>query len=348
MANYVAATGGRTRAEMQNTTKLAEASAAYMFELDALATIHGKNRQQMEEEGKKAAANAAYQRKLATLSEEERTKLEIARKQAIASGIAGAEDLVMSTALGLPPMTKAAQMLSGYAPGVAAGLNSMTKTALDQTKTVKDLNQENAKFRIAIKETANNFTTTGDAIVMQGGEAGNLINSIISEQNKLNSQGINVAVTEEDKEDENNPWSICTAQLGKKFKTTKRSEWSPKQVAKYERCVRDVKKSLKEGKNPVTLFFENKIMELLETHLPPKISKKDLIQFVIESEPVTKPGTKNPPKPGTKTPPKPTKTPVHPGKNPNPETNPSPKAKGISPEEAKEKIIDTIIKMLKK
>ena len=190
MANYVAATGGRTRAEMQNTTKLAEASAAYMFELDALATITGKNRQQLEEEGKKAAANAAYQRKLASLSEEERTKLEVARKQAIASGIAGAEDLVMSTALGLPPMTKAAQMLSGYAPGVASGFNNMTKAALDQTKTVKDVNSEFAKTRLAAKEAAANFGQVGDAVIMQGGEAGNLINSIISEQNKLNSQGI--------------------------------------------------------------------------------------------------------------------------------------------------------------
>jgi len=153
----------------------------------------------------------------------------------------------------------------------------------------------------------------------------------------LNAKGVNVSMTEESDEDnKNNPFSICTSQLGKVFKTTKRSQWSPKQTAKYERCVRDVKKSLKEGKNPVTLFFENKIMELLETHLPPKITKKDLIQFVTESEPVTKP--KEPKvKPGEKTPPKP----VHPGKNPNPNTNPAPKA-----EDAKDAVIDTIIKIL--
>ena len=202
----------------------------------------------------------------------------------------------------------------------------------------------------------NEISTLYKKILNEQATAGKVGQTMVSSKNpnvgpivqKLNSQGINVAVTEEDKEDENNPWSICTAQLGKKFKTTKRSEWSSKQKAKYESCVRDVKKSLKEGKNPVTLFFENKIMELLETHLPPKISKKDLIQFVMESEPATKPKTEPKTKPGTKEPPSPVKTPSHPGKNPNPKVNPAPKAKEITPEEAKEKIIDTIIKMLKK
>jgi hypothetical protein len=194
------------------------------------------------------------------------------------------------------------------------------------------------------------------------------------------------------KKDEKNPFAICHAKLG------------PKKNAKFERCVREVKKSLDENNNSLTSSIENKIMELLETHLPPKITKKDLVKYLSESEPAVapvkepkvKPGTKNPPKPtkkpvhpgknpnpntnpspkakksnkevsedspavapskpkvnpktnpGTKTPPKPTKTPVHPGKNPNPNTNPSPKANKIDPEEAKEKIIDTIMKMLKK
>jgi len=163
----------------------------------------------------------------------------------------------------------------------------------------------------------------------------------------LNAKGVNVSMTEESDEDnKNNPFSICTAQLGKVFKTTKRSEWSAKQTAKYERCVRDVKKSLKEGKNPVTLFFENKIMELLETHLPPKITKKDLVKYLSEAEPATAPVKEPKTKPGTKEPPSPVKTPLHPGKNPNPGVKEAPKA--IDAEKAKEKIIDTIMKMLKK
>jgi|Laugresu1bdmlbdd_1035124.scaffolds.fasta_scaffold00036_45 hypothetical protein len=146
---------------------------------------------------------------------------------------------------------------------------------------------------------------------------------------------------------ESNPWAICTTQLGKEFGTTERSDWSESQLEKYERCVKDVKESLMEGKNPVTLFLENKIMELVEKHIPAKITKGDLIKHLVEQNPQIspKPGTKEP-KPGTKNPPKP--KPQHPGKNPNPGENPAPKAKKIDPEVAKDEILDLIKNILEK
>lgn len=142
------------------------------------------------------------------------------------------------------------------------------------------------------------------------------------------------SIEEEKKYGEKNPWAICHAQLG------------PRKNAKFESCVKQVKKSLKEGKNPLTLFVENKIMEIVETHLPPKLTKKDLMKYLSEAEPATAPVKEPKTKPGTKTPP--IRKPSHPGKNPNPNVNPAPKAKKIDPEQAKEKIIDTIIKMLEK
>lgn len=150
----------------------------------------------------------------------------------------------------------------------------------------------------------------------------------------------------EAKKKEQNPWAICTAQLGKEFKTTERSQWKPKQKAKYERCVKDVKKSLKEGKNPVSLFLENEIMRIVEKNLPPRITKGDLVKYISEqgpavapSKPATKPTVK-PGKPDTRPRPK------HPGKNPNPGVNPAPKA--VSPEKAKDEVIDLIINLLDK
>ena len=141
----------------------------------------------------------------------------------------------------------------------------------------------------------------------------------------------------EAKKRKTNPWAICTAQLGKEFKTTERHLWNTKQKNKYERCVKDVKKSLKEGKNPVSLFLENEIMKIVERNLPPRITKKDLIKYLNEANPSTAP-TK--PKPDVK-PGQPDKKPrpKHPGKNPNPGTNPSPKA-------AKDKVIDIIMDLL--
>jgi hypothetical protein len=145
-----------------------------------------------------------------------------------------------------------------------------------------------------------------------------------------------------------NPWAICTAQLGKEFGTKERHLWSAKEKNKYERCVKDVKKSLKEGKNPVSLFLENEIMKIVEKNLPPRITKGDLVKYLTEnspatapSKPATKPTTK-PGKPSTKPRPK------HPGKNPNPGENPAPKAKKVSAEKAKDEVIDLIMNLLEK
>ena len=135
------------------------------------------------------------------------------------------------------------------------------------------------------------------------------------------------------KEDGPNPWAICHSQVG------------PKKSRKFERCVQSVKKQLKEGKNPVSLFLETQIERIVEKHIPPRITKGDLMKVLSESEPTTAP-TKPKTKPGTKPDTRP--RPSHPGKNPNPGENPAPKAKKVSPEQAKDKVIDVIMNLLKK
>lgn len=170
---------------------------------------------------------------------------------------------------------------------------------------------------------------------------------------------------------ESDVFEICHSQVG------------PKKTRKFERCVQSVKKSLKEGKNPVSLFLENEIMRIVEKHIPPRITKGDLLQYISEdtktapSKPKTKPKTDPKPRPGhpgknpskdpkdnpapkagkemgenttTKPKTKPTTKPEtkprpkSPGHNPNPGENPAPKA--ISPERAKTEVINTIMKIL--
>lgn len=148
----------------------------------------------------------------------------------------------------------------------------------------------------------------------------------------------------ESKKKENvNPWAICTAQLGKQFKTRERSEWSAKQKNKYERCVKDVKQSIKEGKDPYIFLIEKEIVSLVERNIEPRMTKGDLIKMLSEQPTTapTKPDTKPGVKPGTK----PRTRPAHPGKNPNPGENPSPKA--VDKEKAKDDVIQVIMKLLK-
>ena len=175
----------------------------------------------------------------------------------------------------------------------------------------------------------------------------------------LNAQGVNVTMTEKEIDeddtlditkdpdatddgmgifevnDENkpNPWAICHTQVG------------PKKSRKWERCVREVKKQLGEGKNPVSLFIENQIMKIVEKNLPPRITKGDLVKYLSEAEPAVAP-TKPKTRPSTKPSERPQK-PAHQLKNPNPGEKPAPKAKKIKPEEAKDEVIDTIMKILK-
>jgi hypothetical protein len=161
-----------------------------------------------------------------------------------------------------------------------------------------------------------------------------------------------------------NPWAICHAQVG------------PKKTRKFERCVMSVKKQLEEGKNPVSLFLETQIEKIVEKHIPPRITKSDLLKIVKEStkgsEP-SKPGiaptypkpgptkkreTKEqatapaPAKPATEPTTRPSTTPKEkpfsPGKNPAPAVKPAPKAGKINPETAKEKVIDLIMNILEK
>jgi hypothetical protein len=141
-----------------------------------------------------------------------------------------------------------------------------------------------------------------------------------------------------------NPWAICHAQVG------------PKKTRKFERCVKSVKKQLEEGKKPVSLFIESQIMKIVEKHLPPRITKGDLLRHLSEtshkkmkkdtveaaeptiapSKPITKPDTK------------PRTRPSHPGKNPFPGEKEAPRAGKVSPDDAKDKVIDVILNLLKK
>ena len=139
----------------------------------------------------------------------------------------------------------------------------------------------------------------------------------------------------EEKEGEPNPWAICHAQVG------------PKKTRKFERCVKSVKDQLKEGKNPVSLYLESQIQKIVEKHMPPKITKGELVKYITEQGTAPSPTTKPAPtKPGVSPGKKP--RPAHPGKNPNPGENPAPKAKKVSPEDAKEKVIDVIMQILQK
>jgi hypothetical protein len=167
--------------------------------------------------------------------------------------------------------------------------------------------------------------------------------------------------TESEEKDENNPWAICHAQLG------------PKKTAKFERCVKAVKKSLKEGTSPMDFFIEEKIVSLVENYLEPKMTKGEFLETIAEQgvirRSVYKPKSKKgksikmskpignlgmlqsmseadtetaPAKPTTKPGTKPGTRPAHPGKKPFEGPNPAPKASQKEIEKAKNDVLKLI------
>lgn len=122
-----------------------------------------------------------------------------------------------------------------------------------------------------------------------------------------------------------NPWAICTSTMGKEFGTTDRSDWSKSQMKKYEKCVMGVKKSIKEGIDPYEYILEEKIMQILESSLNPKMTKRDFLnniysRSVTEAEEAP---VKAPPKPKTPTKPGKPDTPFKPKHKPKPKAGKS-------------------------
>jgi hypothetical protein len=199
---------------------------------------------------------------------------------------------------------------------------------------------------------------------------------------QLVAQGYNVRLEKKEmgeakkKSQPKNPFAICTAQLKKEFGTSERSEWTKPQLKKYERCVMDVKKGIKEGINPIDVFIENEMDRMIESYSKPKVTKSALLRHLREqpaptikpvvkpAKPTTKPTRRdnpfvnpnpkvNPdPKANTETKPvvKPAKPTTKPTRRDNPFVNPNPKvntpAKAISPEKAKNAIINNIMQLL--
>ena len=91
-----------------------------------------------------------------------------------------------------------------------------------------------------------------------------------------------------EKKQKKNPWAICTATMGKKFGTTERSDWSKRQMKEYERCVMDVKKQIKENKNPLLPILENITRKQIETNLLPQMDKASLIEMVAKNQSIVK------------------------------------------------------------
>ena len=242
---------------------------------------------------------------------------------------------------------------------------SAEKATQDPGK-LKDLTSRGINVRIETEMTEDDMDYMGSA---QGGATTQAPHQVQAPDGMSDLGDTEIDKKEdmsEEEKDENNPWAICHSQLG------------PKKNAKFERCVRQVKKSLKEGKSPMDFFIEEEIVSLVENYLEQKMSKSEILDMIAEQgvirRSVYKPKSKKgksirmsrpigdlgmlqsmgeaetetaPVKPTTKPGTRPSIRPAHPGKKPFEGPNPKPKASKKEMEDAKKDVLQLIQSILR-
>lgn len=190
MASYIAATGGRNRQEMQDRDTLTKSAKAYFEQLDALSTITGTQREEQEKAMKEAAANQAWQAHLLTLDTASRAKAEAARAESFARGGKGAEQALMSAAMGFPPMTKAAQQWTAIATNGNSANMKLVDDIKNSSKSVKDVQKTGADITAGLAKDGKDNSQVFKALVMQGGENAQIAGQALGAANKAQVQGI--------------------------------------------------------------------------------------------------------------------------------------------------------------
>lgn len=77
-----------------------------------------------------------------------------------------------------------------------------------------------------------------------------------------------------------NPYAVCTSSIG--LEGRERDSYTKAEKAKFERCVTEVKKTMKEGKNPLQPIVESVLRKLVEKHINPRMTKSDLLNTLSE------------------------------------------------------------------
>jgi hypothetical protein len=79
------------------------------------------------------------------------------------------------------------------------------------------------------------------------------------------------------KKSKDNPYAICTTSVGRE------------DMKKFKRCVKDVERNIREGKNPHQVVVEMALEKMIEKHISPRMTKGDLINTLSEQGIIRRP-----------------------------------------------------------
>lgn len=192
LAQYSEAVGGIQANQMKDQKTMQQSVKAFGEELDASAQLEGKSREQKAEEMKQASQNAAIQAKLATMGPEEIAKYNQAMNSAARIGGKGAQELVQSQLLGLPPMTKASQQFAAMNAKAAQTVQEQTRVITDGTKAADakaKLDQLDAKGRAQSADMYNKNSKVMGALSLSNSAMADTVNAAAQNSADMSRKG---------------------------------------------------------------------------------------------------------------------------------------------------------------
>ena len=182
------------------------------------------------------------------------------------------------------------QLYSRMVSEQSAGTTMVPKTDTNKINQLKQSKQTFQVYEKEIEEDETDDVTDSDALgdeALQdytGQEAPHDANDMapdgMGDDSNYNRKMMGMSEEKhKKKKSKYNPWAICTSSVGREDKK------------KYERCVMDVKKSIKEGKNPYQSLVEAALGKMIEKHISPRMTKKDLVKNLSEQGIIRRPMT---------------------------------------------------------
>ena len=196
LASYSEAVGGLKADQLKDQREMEKSVKFFAEELDAAAQLEGKTREQKEKEMKEASQQAAVKAKLAEMGPEEQKKYLAAYNAALRIGGKGAAEALQSQLLGLPPMTKAAQLFTAVNGEAAQTVSKLGDTITDGTSASQARAKQDrlaAEGVVQSGEAYKKLGATGAALSMKNADMADTVNAGAKNYADNMNQGVKTA-----------------------------------------------------------------------------------------------------------------------------------------------------------
>ena len=168
-------------------------------------------------------------------------------------------------------------------------ISEQINVSKSDTTMINKLKSEKKPFQVYEKEIDEDDTVEKDPFELSSTQDKRQVGpssygdnpTVDKEMDSDDADGMGMMETEigegKNKKSKYNPWAICTSSVGREDKD------------KFERCVKDVKRNVREGKNPHQVIVEMALEKMIEKHISPRMTKKDLLNTLSEEGIIRRP-----------------------------------------------------------